>query len=111
MDLNEDQPNEEGKSYLFRVWYSKEISPDHLHFGRLYGRQSTFLSSSLTFVIKDQEKKKQTRKKNYYHESMQIFPGGAVVKNLSANVGAAGDMGSVPGSGRSPGGGHSNPLQ
>ena len=42
---------------------------------------------------------------------MQIFPGGAVVKNLSANVGAAGDMGSVPGSGRSPGGGHSNPLQ
>ena len=34
VDLNEDQPNEEGKSYLFRVWYSKEISPDHLHFGR-----------------------------------------------------------------------------
>ena len=36
------------------------------------------------------------------------FPGGIVVKNLAAN---AGDMGSVPGSGRSPGGGHSNPCQ
>ena len=63
MDLNKDQPYQKSKSYLFRVLYSKEISPDHLHFGRLYGRHSTFLSSSLTFVIKDQEKKKQTRKK------------------------------------------------
>ena len=36
------------------------------------------------------------------------FPGGIVVKNLAAN---AGDMGSVPGSGRSPGGGNGNPLQ
>ena len=63
MDLNKDQPNKKSKSYLFRVRYSKEVSPDHLHFGRLYGRHSTFLSSSLTFVIKDQEKKKQTRKK------------------------------------------------
>ena len=36
------------------------------------------------------------------------FPGGSVVKNPPANVG---DTGSVPGSGRSPGGGHSNPLQ
>jgi len=31
-----------------------------------------------------------------------------VVKNLPAN---AGDMGSIPGLGRSPGGGHDNPLQ
>ena len=31
-----------------------------------------------------------------------------MVKNLPAN---AGDMGSVPGSGRSPGGGNGNPLQ
>ena len=35
------------------------------------------------------------------------FPGGAV-KNPPAN---AGDMGSIPGWGRSPGGRHSNPLQ
>ena len=31
-----------------------------------------------------------------------------MVKNLPAN---AGDPGSIPGSGRSPGGGHGNPLQ
>ena len=36
------------------------------------------------------------------------FPGGAVVKNLPANVG---DMDSIPGSGRSPGGGNGNLLQ
>ena len=36
------------------------------------------------------------------------FPGGSVVKNLPAN---AGDMGSIPGSGRSPGEGNGNTFQ
>ena len=36
------------------------------------------------------------------------FAGGSVVKNLPAN---AGDAGSIPGSGRSPGEGNGNPLQ
>ena len=36
------------------------------------------------------------------------FPGGSVVKNLPAN---AGDTGSIPGSGRSPGAGNGKPLQ
>ena len=35
------------------------------------------------------------------------FPHGSVVKNPPAN---AGDADSIPGSGRSPGGGNSNPL-
>ena len=35
------------------------------------------------------------------------FPGDSVVKNPPAN---AGDMGLIPGLGRSPGGGHGNPL-
>ena len=39
------------------------------------------------------------------------FPGDSVVKNLPANAGATGDMGSIPGSGRSPGEGNGNPLQ
>ena len=39
------------------------------------------------------------------------FPGGAVVKNLSANAGAKGDTCFNPGLGRSPGGRHGNPLQ
>ena len=38
------------------------------------------------------------------------FPGGSVVKNLPANAGDARDMGSIPGSGRSPRGGNSNQL-
>ena len=39
---------------------------------------------------------------------MEGFPGGSVVKNLHAN---AGDAGSIPGSGISPGEGSGNPLQ
>ena len=34
-----------------------------------------------------------------------------MVKNLPASAGDAKDTGSIPGSGRSPGGGHGNPLQ
>ena len=34
-----------------------------------------------------------------------------VVKNLPAKAGDIRDQGSIPGSGRSPGGGHGNPLQ
>ena len=39
---------------------------------------------------------------------MRGFPGGSAVKNPPAN---AGDTGSIPGSGGSPGGGNGNPLQ
>ena len=34
-----------------------------------------------------------------------------MVKNQAANAGDVRDMGSIPGSGRSPEGGHGNPLQ
>ena len=34
-----------------------------------------------------------------------------VVKNLPANAGHIRDLGSIPGLGRSPGAGHSNPFQ
>ena len=37
----------------------------------------------------------------------RTFPDGSVVKNLPAN---AGDVGLIPGSGRSPGEGNGNPL-
>ena len=39
------------------------------------------------------------------------LPGGSAVKESAFNAGASGDSGSIPGSGRSPGGGHGNPLQ
>ena len=38
----------------------------------------------------------------------QVFPSGTVVKNLPPN---AGDMSSIPGSGRLSGGGNGHPLQ
>ena len=39
------------------------------------------------------------------------YSGGSVVKNPPDNAGASGDVGSIPGSGRSPGGGNDNSLQ
>ena len=39
------------------------------------------------------------------------FPGGSVVKSPPANAGDTGDVGSIPVSGRSPGGGNGNLLQ
>ena len=41
----------------------------------------------------------------YYHDG---FPGGSDDKESTCNVG---DLDSIPGLGRSPGGGHGNPLQ
>ena len=38
------------------------------------------------------------------------FPGGTVVRNLPASAGDIRDTGSVPGLGRSPGGGNGNSL-
>ena len=49
--------------------------------------------------------------KSYFNQSHKVhlgFLSGSVVKNLPAK---AGDVGSIPVLGRSPGGGHSNPLQ
>ena len=39
------------------------------------------------------------------------FSGDSVVKNLPANAGDTGDVGSIPRWGRSPGGENDNPLQ
>ena len=39
------------------------------------------------------------------------FPRGSVGKESTCNAGDAGAAGSIPGFGRSPGGGHGNPLQ
>ena len=43
----------------------------------------------------------------WYHLYVTGFPGGSVVTNPPAN---AGDVVSIPGSGRSPGGGNGSPL-
>ena len=43
--------------------------------------------------------------------TIKSFPRGSVDKESACNAGDAGDVGSVPGSVRSPGGGNGNPLQ
>ena len=43
--------------------------------------------------------------------SLVGFTGGTVIKNLPVNAGDTRDMGSIPGSERSPGVGNGNPLQ
>ena len=55
-------------------------------------------------IIKTIPKKKKCRKAKWF----SVFHGGSVVKNPPAN---ARDVGSIPGLGRSPGGGRGNPLQ
>ena len=59
----------------------------------------------------DQKSPKKTNKKNRMFTVEKSFPGGAVVKNLPADVGNARDVGLIPGSERSPGEGNGNPLQ
>ena len=39
------------------------------------------------------------------------FPGGSVGNKSACNAGDTGDVGSIPGLGRSPGEGHGNPFQ
>ena len=46
--------------------------------------------------------------KNWNSKHNLGFPGGSDGKESACNLG---DLGSIPGLGRSPGGGHSNPLQ
>ena len=49
-----------------------------------------------------------TERLHFHLHTYLDFPGGSVAKNLLAN---AGDVGLIPGSGRSPGEGNGNPLQ
>ena len=46
-----------------------------------------------------------------FSPSFEGFPGRSVIKNPPANAEATGDLGSIPGSGRSHGGGNGNLLQ
>ena len=69
------------------------------------GKTSCSLSDILVLLPKYSYKIKTCIK------SKRGFPGGAMVKNLLANAGDIRDADLIPGSGRSPGEGHGNPLQ
>ena len=49
--------------------------------------------------------------RNIQYNAEWGFPGGTLVKNLSANAGNSGDVGSIPGSGRSPRVANAKPFQ
>ena len=76
---------------------------------------------SLTWTTSTEEGKRPPQKRyqhrlgiNFLPCSNDIgwgFPAGTGVKNPPASAGDTGDAGSIPGSGRSPGGGNGNPLQ
>ena len=51
------------------------------------------------------------RRKNQATQGPITVPNGSVGKESTCTAGAAGDAVSIPGSGRSPGGGNGNPLQ
>ena len=72
-------------------------------------RHTSILSLS-TLLFKRVKWRVIFKKKNLDHLEGG-FPGGTVVENLPANAGHAEDMGSVPGSGRSPGEGKGSPFQ
>ena len=57
---------------------------------------------------KAEENNSQRTQQSWSELRLKPSPGGSVVKNLPAN---AGDVGSIPGSGKSPGVGNGNPLQ
>ena len=80
--------------WRFPVCGQRDLSPVCIHFPT-----EGYLGSLQVLAIMN--------KAAIYH-CVWGFPGGLVVKNLPAN---ARDMGLIPGSGRSPGGGQGNPLQ
>ena len=62
-------------------------------------------------MLSIQEARESRKEKNGNFKGKEGFPGGSSDKESACNAGAAGATGSVPGSGRSPGGGNGNPLQ
>ena len=66
----------------------------------------------INFTFNTKVKKKKKRKTINWSLCKPLdFPGGSVAKEATHNAGDAGIMGSIPGSGRSPGEGYSNPLE
>ena len=88
--------NQELKNYCSKSKTGLPLVPIK---GKCYWNTPTTICSSIVCV--------------WFHtqQSWVGFPDSASGKNLPANAGDAGDMGSIPVSGRSPGGGNHNPLQ
>ena len=77
--------------------YRRDDIPTHIIYIRIYAYTDTHTCTYICRYI--------------YINTYMGFPAGSVVKNLPAKAGDTGDAGSVPGLGRSPGGGNGNPFQ
>ena len=76
------------------------------------GQESEFLRPEAYIVKLFIEKKKKSKTDLSIHQTFQKgFPVGSVGKESTCSAGDKGHWGSIPGSGRSPGGGNSKPLQ
>ena len=75
-----------------------------------YPLQYSGLENSMDCSPLDRKEAGMTERLSLHQITREGFPGGAVVKNPPTDAGNLRDLSLIPGSGRSPGGGHGNPL-
>ena len=94
----------------YSPWGRKESNTtERLHFTSfMKSRDADYPSHQLSRSIPFEAKVVTTEQNSCLFVSCSGFPGGSVVKNPPAH---AGDLSSIPGSGRSPGEGNGNPFQ
>ena len=84
-------------------WRQKE----HFHSPTPWWTHGLINSGAITAVVSVKNLFSQFLISNKHHNTEMIY----CVSDSKESTCSAGDLGSVPGSGRSPGGGHGNPLQ
>ena len=88
---------------------SHEVRSEHIHKSRA-AENSTF-DYFLSFVFIQKQEDWLTDLLRSFHGKTVGFLHGSAGKESACNAGAIGDLGSIPGSGRPPEGGHDNLLQ
>ena len=97
--------------FLFLLRPSTDwMNPTHIMKSKVLYPMFTGLNANLIWKISSQGHLDCCLTK-YLGTVLESVSGGSVLKNLPTNSGDIGDMGSLPGLGRSPGGGNGNPCQ
>ena len=92
---------------IHEYWTGAPQGNTHISHGD-YTLKSLILVDSIFFILQKRKQNSKVFSDLSEATSLMGFPGGSVGKESPCN---AGDVGLTPGSGRSPGGGHGNPLQ
>ena len=97
---------------VWETWVQSLGWEGPLEKGKGYPLQYSGLENSMDSMVHGVANS-QTRLSDFHFTSVKpvTSPVALVVKNAPANAGDARDAGLIPGSRRSPGGGHENPLQ